>query len=100
MITLYVTEDWLPIVAACHLNPLLAENLLDPCHPLLLALTVLAVSTPILTPPDPLAVHYTTVAASLSQIVWDSVELADLDLVAPRWLYPARDRNPRLGTFC
>ena len=94
-----MTEDQLPIVAARRPNPLLAENLLDPCRPLLLALTVLTVSTPISTPPDPLAVRCTAVAASLSQIDWDSVDLADLDLVAPRWLYPARDRNPRLGTF-
>ena len=98
-ITLYMTEDQLPIVAACCPNPLLAENPLDPCHPLLLVPAVLAVSTPISTPPDPLAVRYTAVAASLSQIVWDSVKLTDLNLVAPRWLYPARDHNPRLGTF-
>ena len=83
----------LPELSACWTS-------LDPCHPLLLALAVLAVSAPASTPPDPLAVHYTTVAASLSQIVWDLVELADLDLVAPRWPYPARDHNPRLGTFC
>ena len=99
-ITPYVTEDRLPIVAAHCPNPLLAKkNLLDPCCPLLPALAVLAVSAPISTPPDPLAVRCTTVAASLSQIVWDSVDLADLNLVAPRWPYPARDRNPRLGTF-
>ena len=71
---------------------------LDPCRPLLLAPTVLIVSAPASTPPDLLAVCYTAVAASLSQIVWDSVKLTDLDLVAPRWLYPARDCNPRLGT--
>ena len=76
-----MTEDQLPIVAACRLNPLLAENPLDPCHPLLLVPAVLAVSTPISTPPDPLAVRYTAVAASLSQIIWDLVELADLDLL-------------------
>ena len=81
MITLYVTEDLLPIVTARCPYPLLAENLLDPCHPLLLALAVFAVSTPISIPPDLLAVRYTAVAASLSQIVWDSVELADLDLL-------------------
>ena len=80
-ITPYVTEDLLPIVTARHLYPLLAENPLDPCRPLLLALTVFAVSTPISIPPDLLAVRYTAVAASLSQIVWDSVELADLDLL-------------------
>ena len=47
----------------------------------MLAFAVLTVSTPISIPPDPLAVRYTAVAASLSQIVWDSVELADLDLL-------------------
>ena len=80
-ITPYMTEDRLPIVAAHCLNPLLAENPLDPCCPLLLALTVLAVSAPFPIPPDLLAVRYTAVAASLSQIVWDLVELADLDLL-------------------
>ena len=97
--TPYVTEDRLPIVAARRQNPSLAKNLLDSCRPLLLAPTVLAVSAPLSIPPNPLAVRYTAVAASLSQIVWDSVELADLDFVAPRWPYPARDRNPRLGTL-
>ena len=76
-----MTEDRLPIVAARRPNPLLAENPLDPCCPLLFALAVLAVSTPFPIPPDLLAVRYTAVAASLSQIVWDSVELADLDLL-------------------
>ena len=80
-ITPYVTEDQLPIVAARRLYPLLAENPLDPCRPLLLALAVFTVSAPISIPPDLLAVRYTAVAASLSQIVWDSVELADLDLL-------------------
>ena len=47
----------------------------------MLALAVLAVSAPLSNPPDLLAVRYTTVAASLSQIVWDLVELADLDLL-------------------
>ena len=76
-----MTEDQLPIVAARRPNLLLAKNPLDPCRLLLLAPAVLAVSAPLSTPPDPLAVRYTTVAASLSQIVWDSVELADLDLL-------------------
>ena len=47
----------------------------------MLAPAVLAVSTPFLIPPDLLAVRYTAVAASLSQIIWDSVKLADLDLL-------------------
>ena len=42
---------------------------------------VFVVSAPLSSPPDLLAVRYTAVAASLSQIVWDSVELADLDLL-------------------
>ena len=42
---------------------------------------VLAVSAPLSIPPNLLAVRYTAVAASLSQIIWDSVELADLDLL-------------------
>ena len=81
MITSYVTEDRLPIVAARRPNPLFAKDPLDPCRPLLLALIVFAVSAPLSIPPDLLAVRYTAVAASLSQIVWDSVELADLDLL-------------------
>ena len=75
--TPYVTEDRLPIVAARRLNPSLAE----PLPPPVACPTVLAVSAPISIPPNPLAVRYTAVAASLSQIVWDSVELADLDLL-------------------